>query len=155
MKNKKEPVVLAGVLPDILKEAFSKRGVPDAGLFLEWEKIVGSEIAGFCAPEKITYDGTQAQRTTLSIRVAPAAVLYVSSFQTQILAHLHRYYGYPKVQELRFFQAPLPRMTKNVRPVIEKGVLPEHEKRAVEKIQNEGLQKALLDLGSVLYGAKK
>jgi hypothetical protein len=155
MKHKSEPVQLSGLLQTLLKSAFSQRGVQDGGLFLEWKKVVGDEIAGFCAPEKITYDGTQAQRTTLHIRVAPAAILYVSSFQGQILAHLHRYYGYPKIQELRFFQAPLPRASATAKTSVPKGVLPENERRAVERIKNEALQRALLDLGSVLYGAKK
>lgn len=145
------PQPLGRVMGGVLKGTFASRGSQDAGLFVSWTQIVGPDIAKMCVPEKLTTDTTQAQNTTLTLRVAPGASLYVESYKAQILAHVHRFYGYPKVTHLRLFQAPLPKDVRPVRRVVPQGNVPGHEEVEIQKVADPGLQEALRALAKVLY----
>jgi len=139
------------VMGGALKDSFASRGGQDAGLFVSWTRIVGPEIAKMCVPEKLTCDSSQAQNTTLILRVAPGAALYVESYKAQILAHVHRFYGYPKIAHLRLFQAPLPKHKQVTPREVRQGEVPEGEEAHIQNVGDEGLQEALRALARTLY----
>lgn len=147
------PQPLGRVMGGVLKGTFASRGAQDAGLFVSWTQIVGPDIAKMCVPEKLTTDTTQAQNTTLTLRVAPGASLYVESYKAQILAHVHRFYGYAKVTHLRLFQAPLPKDRRPVKRAVPQTDVPGHEEAQIQKVGDPGLQEALRALAKVLYAA--
>lgn len=151
MKRTRKLDLLGSFLTPLLKPAFTQRGVQDSGLFLDWSKIVGPDIAKMCAPDRLNTDSTLAQNTTLVLRVSPGAILYVENYKSQILEHLHRYYGYPKIQSLRLFQAPVPLATPPEKNVVPQGKIPPEEETQLERIACPQLRRALLELSKVLY----
>jgi hypothetical protein len=75
----------------------------------------------------------------------------VENYKSQILEHLNRYYGYPKIQSLRLFQAPVPLTKLPEKTLVPQGQIPPEEEAQLERIACPKLRLALLGLSKVLY----
>ena len=102
-------------VPKLAAKAFERYGFHSAEIMTAWPRVVGSEIAGFTAPERIKWprgssgeDGTgDAGGATLVIRVEPARALDVEYRSAEIIDRINRYFGYRAIAVLRLIQAPL------------------------------------------------
>ena len=103
-------------VPKLAGKAFEKYGFHSAEIMTAWPRVVGAEIAGFTAPERIKWprgyagsdDGTGASGgATLVLRVEPARALDVEYRSAEIIDRINRYFGYRAIATLRLVQAPL------------------------------------------------
>jgi hypothetical protein len=106
-------------VPKLAAKAFERYGFHSAEIMTAWPRVVGAEIAGFTAPERIKWprgpsgssgaeDGTGAAGgATLVIRVEPARALDVEYRSAEIIDRINRYFGYRAIAVLRLIQAPL------------------------------------------------
>ena len=108
-------------MPKLTHKAFEKYGFAAATLITDWAMIVGKDIAGYTAPERLKWprgvgirddvaDGAEGRPgATLIVRVEPARALDVQYKAQQIIERINGYFGYRAIAELRILQAPLPR----------------------------------------------
>ncbi len=102
-------------VPKLAAKAFEKYGFHSAEIMTAWPRVVGAEISGFTAPERIKWprgsgdeDGTGAScGATLVLRVEPARALDVEYRSAEIIDRINRYFGYRAIAVLRLIQAPL------------------------------------------------
>jgi hypothetical protein len=151
---------LGAYVPKLTRKAFEKYGFSAAALLTDWAMIVGDEIAGFAAPERLKWPRNVAIRedveagaegrpgATLLMRVDPAYALEVQYQAQQILERINGYFGYRAVADLRILQAPLekPASPPQVRPAPP----PATDAPELSGIADEGLRNALARLKSGL-----
>lgn len=103
-------------VPKLAARAFEKYGFHSAEIMTAWPRVVGAELAGFTAPERIKWprgsasdmDGSGgAGGATLVLRVEPARALDVEYRSAEIVDRINRYFGYRAIATLRLVQAPL------------------------------------------------
>ena len=107
-------------VPKLTHKAFEKYGFAAAALITDWAMIVGKDIAGYTAPERLkwprgvgigdeTEHGAEGRPgATLIVRVDPARALDVQYKGQQMIERINGHFGYRAVAELRILQAPLP-----------------------------------------------
>jgi len=110
---------LGAYIPKLTRKAFEKYGFSAAALLTDWATIVGEEVAGYAAPERLKWPRGVAIRedveagaegrpgATLLVRVDPAHALDVQYKTQQILERINGYFGYRAIACLRILQAPL------------------------------------------------
>ncbi len=105
-------------VPKLTHKAFEKYGFAAAALITDWAVIVGKDVAGYTAPERLKWprgvgfedveDGDAGRPgATLIVRVDPARALDVQYRAHQLIERINRHFGYRAVGELRLLQAPL------------------------------------------------
>ena len=107
-------------VPKLTHKAFEKYGFSAATLITDWAMIVGEDVAGYTAPERLKWprgvgirddveQGAEGRPgATLVLRVEPARALDVQYKARQLIERINAYFGYRAVAELRLVQAPLP-----------------------------------------------
>ena len=148
-------------VPKLTRKAFEKYGFSAAALLTDWATIVGTEVAGFAAPERLKWPRNVAIRgdvesgaegrpgAVLILRVDPAHALDVQYKAAQILERINVYFGYRAMAELRIVQAPL---TKAANTTVREAVVPRNapdlEAPELSGIADEPLRAALARLKS-------
>jgi hypothetical protein len=106
-------------VPKLTQKAFEKYGFSAATLLTDWAQIVGADVAGYTAPERLKWprgaganaeveDGAEGRPgATLMLRVDPARALDVEYKGRQIVERINAYFGYRAVAALRLIQAPV------------------------------------------------
>ena len=79
-----------------------RRGFADARLLLAWRDIMGAELADICVPWRVRQHKDGA---VLQIRVRGLFALHLQHIAPEILARIHRLYGYRAFARLQFFGA--------------------------------------------------
>lgn len=92
------------VIPAILKPALDKRGFAQAQVILDWEKIVGSQIAQYSVPERITYYKSASTKGTLILAVTPGWAPIITHGQQQFIDRINSYFGYEAINRLQLKQ---------------------------------------------------
>ncbi len=107
-------------VPKLTHKAFEKYGFAAAALITDWAMIVGKDLAGYTAPERLKWPrgvgigddiehGAEGRPgATLIVRVDPARALDVQYKGQQMIERINGHFGYRAVAELRILQAPLP-----------------------------------------------
>jgi hypothetical protein len=147
-------------VPKLTRKAFEKYGFSAATLLTDWPTIVGKELAGFTAPERLKWPrgidiredveaGAEGRPgAVLVLRVDPARALDVEYKGRQILERINGYFGYRAIAELRLLQAPLARAaTPRTTPAT---LSPPCEAPELATIADERLRAALARLKSGL-----
>ncbi len=147
-------------VPKLTRKAFEKYGFSAATLLTDWATIVGRELAGFTAPERLKWprgvgirDDVEAGAegrpgAVLVLRVDPARALDVEYKGRQLLERINGYFGYRAIAELRLLQAPL---AKRAAPKIAPAAPPPPcEAAELATIPDERLRSALARLKSGL-----
>ncbi len=113
------PRAVANFLAGLTKKAFEKYGFASANLVTDWATIVGPEIAGYSAPERLKWPRSpdahgeltgahgKRQGATLVLRVEGSRALDLQYRSRQLIERVNCYFGYRAVAELRFIQGPL------------------------------------------------
>ncbi|NCP61973.1 MAG: DUF721 domain-containing protein [Alphaproteobacteria bacterium] len=97
---------IKAVVDRVVNPIAKKRGIIHGKIILEWEKIVGSQYAAFCAPLKITF--RQGYRTygVLHIKVNPGHALLLTHSKDLIVEKVNTFFGYPAISTLKMMQVP-------------------------------------------------
>jgi hypothetical protein len=144
-------------LPRLTRAAFERYGFSAATLLTDWDAIVGSELAGCSAPERLKWPRNaevwrepeaQAQGrpgATLVLRVDPAHALDVQYGAAQLLERVNRYFGYRAVADLRLVQGPVgqPAAAHPSRPMPTTQIAPAPADPALAAVAHDGLRAAL------------
>jgi hypothetical protein len=143
------------VIPAILKPVLDKRGFAQAQIVLDWEKIVGSQMALYGIPERINYYKNATSKGTLVLSVTPGWAPIINHGNQQILERINSYFGYEAVSRLQLKQ------TFYVKPQSPSAIKPNEETSAViadieESIDldHPNLRKAMARLKHSLQSAK-
>ena len=151
----------ASYVPKLTRKAFEKYGFSAATLLTDWAVIVGEDIAGFAAPERLKWPrnvgvhedveaGAEGRPgAVLVVRVDPARALDVAYKTRQILERINGYFGYRAIAELRILQAPLATAPRPVAAAPAAAVVP-CEAPELASIADERLRAALARLKSGL-----
>ncbi|MDX2308963.1 MAG: DciA family protein [Hyphomicrobium sp.] len=104
-------------VPALTKKAFEKHGFSAATLIMDWQRIVGSELASVALPERVKWprvpvaadpDSREGRvGATLVLKVDPASALEVEYGARQIVERVNGYFGYRAVAEIRIIQVPV------------------------------------------------
>jgi hypothetical protein len=92
------------VIPAILKPALDKRGFAQAQIVLDWEKIVGPQMALYGVPERISYYKNATRKGTLVLSVTPGWAPIIHHGQQQIIERINAYFGYEAISRLQLKQ---------------------------------------------------
>ncbi|MFM8745610.1 MAG: DUF721 domain-containing protein [Aestuariivirga sp.] len=142
---------------EITKAAFARYGFAAADAVANWEAIVGPDLAGVSAPERIRWprgSGEMAQKQggTLIIRAAPGRALELQYEASRIIARLNGYFGYGAIAAIKVVQAATP-------PKAPAAPLPLPEKPICEQelgeIDPSPLKDALERLGRVVAASAR
>jgi hypothetical protein len=98
------------------------RGFATTAILSEWPAVVGEELAGFTAPDKLVWPRRNEDREAASpqsawradgailvVKVDGPRAIELQHRTEQILERVNAYFGYRAVAQLRFLQAPLPK----------------------------------------------
>jgi hypothetical protein len=135
---------------EITRAAFARHGFAQADVVTNWPEIVGSDLARFSVPERITWPrgtaaGTAKTGGTLTIRAAPGRALDLQYDASRIMARINSYFGYGAVVKLKVVTAPklLPKEPPAQAP---ESLKPVHDQR-LASIDDDSLRAALERLG--------
>lgn len=144
---------IKAVINRVVNPIAKKRGIIHGKIILEWEKIVGSQYASYCAPIKIAFRQGYRSYGTLHIKVNPSHALLLSHSQDLVIEKVNTFFGYPAVSALRIMQVPFtPRVVSQVVNVVRRQPL---MKKDLEDISpQERLDKALADLEGLIQDEK-
>ncbi len=97
---------IKAVVNRVVNPIAKKRGLIHGKIILEWEKIVGTQYASYCAPLKVSF--RQGYRTygTLHMKVNPSHVLLVTHSQDLVIEKINTFFGYKAVNALKIIQMP-------------------------------------------------
>lgn len=90
----------------VVQKSLRRRGFGDARLLMAWEEIMGPELAAISLPWRVRRHKDGA---VLQIKVQGLFALQLQHIAPEILARIHRLYGYPAFARLQFSSAPTQR----------------------------------------------
>jgi hypothetical protein len=139
---------------EITKAAFARYGFAEADVVAHWEAIVGSDLAGVSAPDRIRWPrgaGEEAQKRggTLIIRAAPGRALELQYEASRIASRINSFFGYGAVAAIKVVQAQaLPQRPGRPPPLPEKPVC----EQELASLDESPLKAALERLGRGVAG---
>ena len=164
MRNRAGAKSIGAMMPGLTKKAFEKYGFPAAALLLDWENIVGAQLASYTQPEKLKWPRVRdvepdddigadisgyrdLSGATLVVRVDGARSIELQHQAPQLIERINAYFGYRAIVELRIIQAPISVMAASVTETSAKReqpkVTPNLTALGIEDIPTDGLRAAL------------
>jgi hypothetical protein len=147
---------IGSFLPGLTSKVFEKYGFSTAGLITDWAAVVGNDLAGYTAPERIRWPrnvehneevaSNRRRAATLVLRVEGARALDVQYRARLIIERINAYFGYAAVADLRIVQAPV--MPLRQAPLHRAPAPPQPLTDEVAAISNPALRDALGRLGA-------
>ena len=155
---------VAELLDDALKPAAKKRGFASTDLFRNWAAIVGPAFASVTQPERLSWprrleDGGEDgfEPATLTVRCEGSRALLLQHEAPTVVERINATFGFPAVARLRIVQKPIhrPQVARppRLRPL--SAAQEAHVAEITAEIEDDGLRRALVDLGRAVLGAKK
>ena len=148
-------------VPGITRAAFERFGFASAALISDWPRIVGEELAYYCAPQKLKWprrfdvppDDQSAVEVapgaTLTMRVEGARALEVQYAAAQIIERINAFFGYRAVERIRIVQGPVAKARPRAAPA-----RPEHRSVAMDETGDQ-LTDALARLQAARAAAQR
>lgn len=127
-RRRSGPVSVGALVPDVARPALEAHGFPSASLITDWADIIGTEFAGFTAPERLSWprrfvetdDDVPAPRdsdcATLILRVQGPRALEVQHAVPQLMERINTYFGYRAIGRIRIVQGPVTRSSDEGKP---------------------------------------
>ena len=143
--------LLLDVLNNLTKPLLKQNGYYYSKLILEWEKIVGVEIAKVTKPLNLFFKKGTDTGAQLVLQVEPSAALIVGFQKGLILQKISAFYGKALVDDLRIKQQHF-NVKKLVSKIPKKAELPIHVEENINSVCLTDLEEALKKLGSSVYG---
>ena len=95
------PRPLFKTLRRVMEPVFKKHALAEAQMILDWSKIIGSEMAGRCYPEKLTFPRGKREEGTLVMAVDSGSSLLVQHSQDLLMDWINTYFGYKAVSKIQ------------------------------------------------------
>lgn len=147
---------IAAEVPGITRAALGKRGFGEAQLITQWEAVVGPELAGKLAPERLSFARGQRRDGTLRMRVASAFALEAQHLEPIIIERINGFFGYGAVARIVLVQGPPSRAP---RPQAAPRRLEAHEQETLEArlagVTDPALRAALGRLGAAVIATTR
>lgn len=112
------PRALGASVARLTRPAVRRRGLAEAGIIIDWPRIVGPELAAASCPERLTgtrrgggqdaADGDGAEGGILHLRVVGALATELQHLEPIIIERVNGFFGYRAVARLRIVQGALP-----------------------------------------------
>ncbi len=159
-QKKSRPVPLADLVGGAVDPVLAKLGFSQSSLILHWDDIVGERIAACSEPIKLQWPPRPAKRAddsaiepaTLVLRVTGAMALDVQHEAQQLIARVNAHLGWRAVGRIAIRQGPLTRAAKPRRRPPPNAQALARAEQAVAGVEDEGLRKALAELGAHVLG---
>jgi hypothetical protein len=142
---------VSSVMDKMLKPYLQKGGYAFATLILDWQKIVGQEIAAYTLPLKLIFSKKEKDVYTLILQVEPASALMVGFQKGLILEKITTFYGRKFIVDIDLKQIPLHKKKREHKKIKALIPLSQDLKEKIQDIQNEELKKALEAFGSTFF----
>ncbi len=148
----KMPQSLDNIISPLVTPVVRRRGLAQADIILEWEKIV-REMAEYCVPIKLSFIYGKTTEGTLHLWVDSGAVLKLEYAKDLIISCINGYFGYKAVAFLKFQQTSLNllkiKQIKKPQPIIQKPITSTLSCSAHE-VGSDRLHSALKSLGTAM-----
>ncbi|NQW09230.1 MAG: DUF721 domain-containing protein [Alphaproteobacteria bacterium] len=143
---------LAGLAPRLIDPLLRKRGFVEGRIVRDWASIVGPELAGVCAPEKLAFARDRRGGGTLTLRVVSGRALELQHRTPQLIERLNAHFGWAAVGKVSLRQGPLPVLPPSAAPPVH--ALDAEEKASVAQrvatVRDDDLRERLAALGEAL-----
>lgn len=154
--------VSRNILP-LAKKLLGRKGMVGFEILVNWEKIVGPELASYCFPEKIDFKNNQRSNGTLVLSVpAGAFALELKHREKFVLDKVNTFFGYAAVSSLRIVQTsemqPFEKSEKKnymAKPPVVSPEDADYIRESAEDIKNQDLKEILIKLGYSVFGENK
>ena len=143
-------VRMSSAAKGMIRPALTKRGFSEPRLLVEWDAVVGAQIAGLCRPVKLGYASKQGMGGTLTIGALGAMALEVQHLTPQIEERVNAHYGYRAISRIRLVQLGPEAFEEHRKAQAVPHTRPEEVARIrsmVEPVADDGLRGALERLG--------
>lgn len=136
-----------------LRTICSKNGFAYPRILTDWDKIVGSDIAGLCQPIRVRFGKGYDVGATLVVYVSGAIAPEIEYRKTQIIDKINTYYGYRAIHKISFTQTTAGELGHaKTRTQKARQPITDEEKSAIclqlAPIQNKQLKNALTTLAT-------
>jgi len=88
----------------MIRPALTKRGFSEPQLLIDWDAVVGDQIADLCRPVKLGYASKQGMGGTLTVGALGASALEVQHMTPRIIERVNAHYGYRAISRIRLVQ---------------------------------------------------
>tara|TARA_B110000444_G_scaffold106054_1_gene100338 strand:+ start:3282 stop:3788 length:507 start_codon:yes stop_codon:yes gene_type:complete len=143
---------LERIVTKITDKAIRKRGFVEAAIVHKWASIVGSEIADWSSPNRLTFLRGSKLDATLHVDVLAARALEIQHREPVLLERINVVFGYKAISKIAIRQVNALRQKKKARPVTRS--LTDSERiwisNQIEDKTNSDLKKALEALGTAI-----
>jgi len=145
------PRPLARSVAKLTTPAIRRRGIAEAGVIVDWPKIVGERLAAASFPEQLSKP-RQGGEAVLRLRAAGSWAVELQHLEPVILERINAYFGYRAVDRLRIVQGPPPPESKSKapRPRLLEPAEAEAVAATVAGVEDEELRAALAALGRAM-----
>lgn len=149
----------AKTLAPITKKLFGKKGFMETDILVNWDRIVGKELADFSFPQKIEFKREQKNNGVLHLQVQSGAfALEIAHRERFIIEKINAYFGYNAVSGIKIIQnSSLPQLPEKVdyTPIKHEDKLTKDERIFIEEmsseIKNSKLKEILIKLGHSIF----
>jgi hypothetical protein len=148
--------MLGVTVPKLTDKILRKRGFVEAAIVRRWGSIVGEDLAGWCAPDRVAFPRDRRVGATLHLVVLGARALELQHLEPVLLERINTVFGYDAVTRIAIRQGPLPETRKNTWPLA-RPLDNEEERWIVEQVtefQDQDLKSALQALGRAVLSKK-
>lgn len=155
-------VQISEVANAIIDPVLARKAGITTALIGSWDDIAGADFADCTRPEKIAWARRQTgqavggiQPAVLTIACEGARALFLVHAQTELLARINGFFGFPAIGQIRIVQKPVsPPLPKRRRLRNLAGGEEQQLAIQVSGIDNPKLKQALEKLGRAVIGSK-
>ena len=154
---------VADLVDAALKPAAKKRGFASTDLFRHWDEIVGPMFATVTRPERLSWprrldDGGEPgfEPATLTVRCEGGRAILLQHEAPTIVERINAVFGFPAVARIKIVQRPIhrPQVARAPRLAPLSAAQEAHVAEITAEIEDEGLRRALVDLGRAVLGTR-
>jgi len=141
---------LKSCVEPVVRPSLKAQGVAASKIIVEWEQIVGKELAAYTMPVKLTFPRDKNSEGTLTVACEGAYSLTLQHIQPVIMERIASYFGYRAVARINIEQrkiskAPPKRTAKVLKPRVV-------NTSGLEDVTDPELKEALSGLAKTLSG---
>lgn len=104
-RTNKDLTALAKNIAPLTKNVFGKKGFMEIDILTNWDKIVGTDLASYCFPQKIDFKREQKNNGILHLCVPGGAfALEIQHREKNIIDKINTYFGYNAVSSIKIIQ---------------------------------------------------
>jgi len=143
---------ISHVLDNYTKPFFKRRGFAENKIITDWEKIVGSTLAKYSTPRKLTFNRDKRADGTLHIEVYDSGMaMQMTYIEPVVIEKIATYFGYRSVVKIKIIQKPSPMMEEDIFEYKAPKISAEKQtamEALLDGVEDEDMRKVLLSLGS-------